>query len=127
MFFDFIQEVKKPIEMLTLTCHKSSFEFQPSCIDFNLSNERRKQLEIEKVKKGLADNYSNQSLLYQNVDYIVVNSTGPQDVIPAGIQKITEVDSYESTTFALEESDKFTERKDVSFVDSRKALGEING
>lgn len=127
VFFDFIQEVTKPIKKLTLNCHKDAFEFQPSCIDFNISNERRKRLEIEKVKKGLADNSSRQSLVHNNVDFIVVNSTDREDVISAGIQKITEVDSYEANTSGLKESDKFTERKEVNFVDSRKALGYING
>ncbi len=126
-FFDFIQEVTKPIEKLTLNCHKDAFEFQPSCIDFNILNQRRKRLEIDKVKKGLADNSSRQSLIHKNVDFIVVNSSGAEDVISAGIQKITEVDSYEQTTSGLKESDKFTERKEVNFVDSRKALGDING
>ncbi|WP_204359711.1 ABC-three component system protein [Marinomonas primoryensis] len=76
VFFDFIQEVTKPIEKLILNCHKDAFEFQPSCIDFNISNERRKRLEIDIVKKGLADNSSRQSLIHKNVDFIVVNSTG---------------------------------------------------
>ncbi|HCH0798167.1 TPA: hypothetical protein NKO75_003580 [Vibrio parahaemolyticus] len=127
VFFDFIQEVTNPIEKLTLNCHKGSFEFQPSCIDFNISNDRRKRIEINKVKKGLADNSNHQSLIHENVDFIVVNSTGAEDVISAGIQKITEVDSYEVTDFGKKESDKFTERKEVNFVDSRKALGDING
>lgn len=127
VFFDFIQEVTNPIEKLTLNCHKNTFEFQPSCIDFNISNERRKRLVIDTVKKGLADNSSHQSLIHENVDFIVVNSTDPEDVISAGIQKITEVDSYEVTASGLKESDKFTERKEVNFVDSRKALGDING
>ena len=127
VFFDFIQEVTKPIDKLTLNCHKNSFEFQPSCIDFNFSKERRQRLEIDMVKKGLADNSGCLSLIHKNVDFIVVNSTGAQDVFSAGIQKITEVDSYESATSGLKESDKFTERKEVNFVDSRKALGDING
>lgn len=82
---------------------------------------------IDTVKKGLADNSNHQSLIHENVDFIVVNATDPEDVISAGIQKITEVDSYEVTASALKESDKFTERKEVNFVDSRKALGDING
>ncbi|MEM6229652.1 ABC-three component system protein [Shewanella scandinavica] len=127
VFFDFIQKVTKPIEKLTLNCHKDVFEFQPSCIDFHISDERRKRLEIDKVKKGLADNSSRQSLVHKNVDFIVVNSTDPEDVISSGIRKITEVDSYELNTSGLKESDKFTERKEVNFVDSRKALGDING
>lgn len=127
VFFDFIQKVTKPIEKLTLNSYKDSFEFQPSCIDFHISDERRKRLEIEKVKKGLADNSNLQSLVHKNVDFIVVNSTDPEDIISAGIKKITEVDSYELSSPGLKESDKFTERKEVNFVDSRKALGDING
>ncbi|MGI9850490.1 ABC-three component system protein [Vibrio vulnificus] len=127
VFFDFIQEVNKPIVKLTLNCHLDSFEFQPSCIDFNISNDRRKRIEIDRVKKGLADNSGHRSLIYENVDFIVVNSTGPEDLFSAGIEKITEVDSYEATTFVKKESNKFTERKEIYFVDSRKALGDING
>lgn len=127
VFFDFIQKVNKPIEKLTLNCHKDAFEFQPSCIDFHISDERRKRLMIETVRKGLADNSSHQSLIHKNVDFIVVNSTDPQEIISAGIQKITEVDSYVSNYSGLKESDKFTERKEINFVDSRKALGDING
>ena len=127
VFFDFIQEVNKPSGKLTLNCQNNTFEFQPSCIDFNFSRERRKNIEIDTARKGLADNHGNQSLIYKNVDYIVVNSTGSQDVIPAGIEKITEVESYEKTKSVITESDKFTHKKAVSFMDSRKALGEING
>ncbi|MUK64859.1 ABC-three component system protein [Aliivibrio fischeri] len=127
VFFDFIQDITKPIEKLTLNCHKYLFEFQPSCIDFNISNERRKNIQINKVKKGLVDNSSHLSLIHENVDFIVVNSTDPEDVISAGIKKITEVDSYEMISVGLKDSDKFTERKEINFVDSRKALGDING
>lgn len=127
VFLDFIQEVNKPIERLTINCHKNIFEFQPSCIDFNISRDRRRMIEIDKVKKGLADNANNQTLVHKNVDYIVVNSTNENDVINAGIKKITEVESYEKTLSPLKESDKFTERKNIKFIDSRKALGEING
>ena len=75
----------------------------------------------------MADNYGNQSFIHSNVDYIVVNSTNDQDVIPAGIEKITEVESYEKSSSAVKNSDKITQKKEVSFMDSRKALGEING
>jgi hypothetical protein len=75
----------------------------------------------------LADNYGNQSFILSNVDYIVVNSTDAEDVIPAGIEKITQVESYEHTNSNLKSSDKITQQKEVSFMDSRKALGEING
>ncbi|MCJ8348645.1 MAG: hypothetical protein MJK17_03830 [Moritella sp.] len=127
IFLDFIQEVSKPSGKLTLSCQNNTFEYQPSCIDFNFSRERRKDREINTVRKGLADNHSNQSLIHANVDYIVVNSTDSQDVISAGIEKITEVESYEQANSAVKESDKITEKKEVSFMDSRKALGEING
>ena len=77
--------------------------------------------------QGLADNYGNQSFIHSNVDYIVVNSTDAQGVIPAGIEKITEVESYEHSNAVVKDSDKITQKKEVSFMDSRKALGEING
>lgn len=126
VYFDFIQEVNRPIEKLTLICNQELFEYQPSCIDFNISSERRRRIEIDRVKKGLADNSGHQSLIHENVDFIVVNSTDPEDVFTASIQKVTEVDSYEVTTLEKKESNKFTERKEISFVDSRKALGDIN-
>lgn len=127
VFLDFIQEVSKPSGKLTLECKNDTLEFQPSCIDFNFSRERRKDREIDIVRKGLADNYGNQSFIHSNVDYIVVNSTDDQDVIPAGIEKITEVESYEHLSAVVKDSDKITQQKEVSFMDSRKALGEING
>jgi hypothetical protein len=126
VFLDFIQEVSKPSGKLTLDCKNNTFEFQPSCIDFNFTNERRKNREIDIVRKGLADNYGNQSFVHSNVDYIVVNSTDAQGVIPAGIEKITEVESYEQN-LPIKTSDNITQQKEVSFMDSRKALGEING
>ena len=127
VFLDFIQEVKKPSGKLTLACKNDIFEFQPSCIDFNFTRARRKDRAIDTVRKGLADNYGNQSFILSNVDYIVVNSTDAEDVIPAGIEKITQVESYEHTNSNLKNSDKITQQKEVSFMDSRKALGEING
>lgn len=127
VFLDFIQEVNKPSGKLTLVCKNDTLEFQPSCIDFNFSRERRKNTVIDIVRKGLADNYGNQSFIHANADYIVVNSTSDQDVIPAGIEKITEVESYEHSNYAVKDSDKITQQKEVSFIDSRKALGEING
>ena len=127
VFLDFIQEVKKPSGKLTLACKNDIFEFQPSCIDFNFTRARRKDRAIDTVRKGLADNYGNQSFILSNVDYIVVNSTDAEDVIPAGIEKITQVESYEHTNSNLKSSDKITQQKEVSFMDSRKALGEING
>lgn len=127
VFFDFIQEVINPSGKLTLNCKNNTFEFQPSCIDFNFTKERRRKIEIEKVKKGLADNQGNKSSIFKNVDYIVVNSTDAEDVVPAGIRKITEVESYDSSTSVAKESDKYTNEKEVSFMDSRRALGEING
>lgn len=126
VFLDFIQEVSKPSGKLTLDCKNNTLEFQPSCIDFNFTNERRKNREIDIVRKGLADNYGNQSFIHSNVDYIVVNSTDAQGVIPAGIEKITEVESYEQN-LPIKASDNITQQKEVSFMDSRKALGEING
>jgi hypothetical protein len=127
VFLDFIQEVMEPSGKLTLNCHNGIFQYQPSCISFNENDPRRKDIEIEKVKKGLADNRSNKSSIFKNVDYIVVTSTEANDVIPAGINKITEVESYDSPPSGVTESDKYTNEKEVSFMDSRKALGEING
>jgi hypothetical protein len=127
VFLDFIQEVSKPSGKLTLSCQNNTFEFQPSCIDFNFARERRRDREINTVRKGLADNHANQLLIHANVDYIVVNSTGSQDVISAGIEKITEVESYDSPTTGITASDKYTNEKEIHFMDSRKALGEING
>jgi len=127
VFLDFIQEVMKPSGKLTLNCQNMLFQYQPSCISFNENNKRRKNIEIEKVKKGLADNQGIKSSIFKNVDYIVVNSTDAQDVIPAGIQKITEVVAYDLPSPEVTESDKYTNEKEVSFMDSRKALGEING
>ena len=127
VFFDFIQDVIKPSGKLTLKCQNNIFEFQPSCIDFNFTKERRKNIEIDIVRKGLADNHEQNSSIYNNVDYIVVNSTSADDKIPAGIQKITEVESYDPPTSVIIESDKYTNEKEVSFMDCRRALGEING
>lgn len=126
VFLDFIQEVSKPSGKLTLECKNNTLEFQPSCIDFNYTKERRKDREVDIVRKGLADNYGSQSFIHSNVDYIVVNSTDAQDVIPAGIEKITEVESYDKN-LPMKKSDNITLQKEVSFMDSRKALGEING
>ncbi|MCF2948487.1 hypothetical protein L0668_10250 [Paraglaciecola aquimarina] len=127
VFLDFIQDVSKSSGKLTLECKNDTFEFQPSCIDFSSINERRKNIQIDIARKGLADNYGNQSFIHPNVDYIVVSSTDAKDVIPAGIEKITEVESYEQPTSAVKKSDKITQKKQVSFMDCRKALGEING
>jgi hypothetical protein len=127
VFLDFIQEVMEPSGKLTLNCHNGIFQYQPSCISFNENNQRRKDIEIEKVKKGLADNQGNTSSIFKNVDYIVVSSNDINDVIPAGIERITEVDAYISTPTGITESDKYTNEKEIHFMDSRKALGEING
>lgn len=127
VFFNFIKKVEKSSGKLTLECKNNIFEYQPSCINFNESELENKFIEIERVKKGLADNQGNQSFILSNVDYIVVNSTDAEDVIPAGIEKITQVESYEHTNSNLKSSDKITQQKEVSFMDSRKALGEING
>jgi len=126
VFLDFIQQVIRPSGELTLNCPNGVFQYQPSCINFNIANERRKKIEIDKVKKGLADNHGNQSSIHENVDYIVVTSTGASDEFSAGIEKITEVDSYNSTLPAVNESDKYTSKKEVKFMDSRRALEEIN-
>ena len=127
VFLNFIQKVIKPSCNLTLSCSNNIYIYQPSCIDFNESDELQKDIAINKARKGLAENIGCKSLIHKNVDFIVVNSTGAEDVFSAGIKKITEVDSYEMTGFGLKDSDKFTERKDINFVDSRKALGDING
>jgi hypothetical protein len=127
VFLDFIQEVIKPSGKLTLNCPNGIFQYQPSCINFNITNERRKKIEIDTVKKGLADNHGNQSSIHENIDYIVVTSTCASDVFSAGINKITEVGSYNSTLSAVNESDKYTSKKEVKFMDSRRALREING
>lgn len=121
VFLDFIQEVIEPSGKLSLNCRNMIFQYQPSCISFNENNQRRKEIEIEKVKKGIADN---QPFILKNIDYIVVNSTDEHELIPVGIEKITEVKSYNNSP--LTESDKYTSEKKVSFMDSRKALGEIN-
>jgi hypothetical protein len=117
----------EPSGKLTLNCHNGIFQYQPSCISFNENNQRRKDIEIEKVKKGLADNQGNTSSIFKNVDYIVVSSNDINDVIPAGIERITEVDAYISPPIGITESDKYTNEKEIHFMDSRKALGEING
>ena len=127
VFLDFIQEVMEPSGKLTLNCNNGVFQYQPSCISFNENNQRRKNIEIEKVKKGLADNQGNTSSIFKNVDYIVVSSNDINDVIPAGIERITEVDAYISPPIGITESDKYTNEKEIHFMDSRKALGEING
>lgn len=127
VFFNFIKKVEKPSGKLTLECKNNIFEYQPSCINFNEVDPEYKFIEVERVKKGLADNQGSQSNIFTNVDYIVVNSTDDQDVIPAGIEKITEVESYEHLSTVVKDSDKITQQKEVSFMDSRKALGEING
>lgn len=127
VFFNFIKKVEKPSGKLTLECKNNIFEYQPSCINFNEADPESKFIEVERVKKGLADNQGNQSNIFTNVDYIVVNSTDKDDEILAGIEKITEVKSYEQQSSDLKESDKITQQKEISFMDSRKALGEING
>lgn len=127
VFLDFIQEVVKRSGKLTLSCKNNTFEFQPTCINLNQSNEKRKEIEINKVRKGLIDNQGTQSNIFNNVDYIVVNATGSEDVIPAGIEKFTEIEGYNQSQSTLKDSDNITNKKEVSFMDSRKALGEING
>lgn len=127
VFFDFIQEVIRPSGKLTLNCLSGVLKYQPSCISFNENNQRRKDIEIEKVKKGLADNQGNRSSVLKNVDYIVVNSNNVDDVIPTGIEKITEVGAYNLPATGVSVSDKYTNEKEINFMDSRKALGEING
>jgi hypothetical protein len=127
IFFDFIQEITAPSGKLTLNCHSGIFQYQPSCINFNKNSQRRKKIEIEKAQKGLADNQGNTSSIFKNVDYIVVSSNDTNDVIPAGIEKITEVDAYISPPIGITESDKYTNEKEIYFMNSRKALGEING
>lgn len=127
VFLNFIQKIMKPsFQKLTLSCSNNIYIYQPSCIDFNESDDLQRNIEIDKARKGLAENIGCQLSIQENVDFIVVNSTGADDVIPAGISKITDVDGYEVTS-VKKESDKFTERKEVNFVDSRKALGDING
>lgn len=106
---------------------KKVFEYQPSCINFNEADSEVKYIEIERAKKGLVDNQGDKSNVFTNVDYIVVNSTGENDEILAGIEKITEVESYDENSLGTKESDKITQQKEISFIDSRKALGEING
>ncbi|QLJ10257.1 ABC-three component system protein [Pseudoalteromonas sp. JSTW] len=127
VFFNFIKKVEKPSGKLTLKCKNKVFEYQPSCISFNEADPESKYIEVERTKKGLADNQGNQSNIFTNVDYIVVNSTDENDEILAGIEKITEVESYEKESLSIKESDKITQQKEISFIDSRKALGEING
>lgn len=128
VFFNFIQKVVTPPTSITLSCSKDTYLYQATCIEFIENDELIRDTEIERARKGLADNKdNNESSIYNNVDYIIVNSIDPQDVISAGIEKITEVKSYESTSLTAEESDNFTEAKEVKFVDSRIALGEING
>jgi hypothetical protein len=117
----------QPSGKLTLNCHNGVFQYQPSCISFNENNQRRKGIEIEKVKKGLADNQSSAATIFKNVDYIVVSSNDINEVIPAGIEKITEVNAYDLPATGITASDKYTNEKEVHFMDSRKALGEING
>ncbi|EGR2724404.1 hypothetical protein DUG83_23575 [Vibrio parahaemolyticus] len=126
VFLNFIQKVMKPSCELTLTCSKNTYLYQPTCIDFNESDELVKEIEINKAKKGLAENAGNQSVINRNVDFIVVNSTGEDDTFSAGIEKITEVISYDSKDFKMKESNKFTESKEIKFIDSRKALRKIN-
>lgn len=127
VFFNFIKKVEKPSGKLTLKCKKKVFEYQPSCINFNEADPEVKYIEIERAKKGLVDNQGDKSNVFTNVDYIVVNSTGENDEILAGIEKITEVESYDENSLGTKESDKITQQKEISFIDSRKALGEING
>jgi len=127
VFFNFIKKVERPSGKLTLECKNNIFEYQPSCINFNEVDPENKFIEVERVKKGLADNQGSQSNIFTNVDYIVVNSTDENDKILAGIEKITEVESYEHSNAVVKDSDKITQKKEVSFMDSRKALGEING
>jgi hypothetical protein len=127
VFFNFIKKVEKPSGKLTLKCRNNIFEYQPSCINFNETDPESKFIEVERVKKGLADNQGSQSNIFTNVDYIVINSTDENDNILAGIEKITEVESYEQQNSDVKKSDKITHQKEVSFMDSRQALGEING
>ena len=127
VFFNFIKRIDKPSGKLTLESKGGKFEYQPTCINFNEADPEGKFIEVARVKKGLADNQGSQSNVFTNVDYIVVNSTGEDDKILAGIEKITEVEDYGQNNENVKMSDKITQKKEVSFVDSRKALGEING
>ena len=129
VFFNFIKKIEKPSGKLTLECKDKFFEYQPSCINFNETDPESEFIEIERVKKGLADNKGSESYIFTNVDYIVVNLTDKKKskIVSAGIEKITEVESYEQINSGIKNSDKITQSKDVSFMDNRRALGEING
>lgn len=127
IFLDFFQKVNKPSYKLTLKCSKNIYVYQPTCIDFNENDDHLKNIAINRVRKGLAENIGSPFLVDINVDYMVVKSSRADDEIPTGIEKITDVEGYVSSIPRLKNSDKFTERKEIYFVDSRKALGEING
>lgn len=127
VFLDFIQQIKKSSGKLTLNCPNNFSIYQPSCININLTDERRRKIEIETIKKGLADNNGNQRFVHKNVDYIVVDSTDTNDVISTGLEKITEVDAYDSLSSTAKKSDKFTEEKEVFLMNRVRALREING
>lgn len=127
VFLDFIQKVAKPVDKLTLECKDNILQYQPSCISFNETDPNRKFIEVHTVKVGLATNHNKKSSIHKNVDFIVVNSTDANEVIPAGIEKITEVESYKASPTVAKETDKYTNEKQVSFIDSRRAIGEING
>lgn len=126
IFLDFIQEVNKPIEKITLSLNKGPIKYQPSCINFNFSKPERMNKAIDKARKGLINNSYSESLINKNVDFIVVNFTKEEDLVSAGLKKITDVKGYDYTSSKIKESDKFTEEKEIMFIDSRKALGDIN-
>ncbi|MEZ9526504.1 ABC-three component system protein, partial [Enterovibrio norvegicus] len=127
IFFNFIQKVTKPSCHLIIGCNNNVYIYQPTCIDFNENDELQRNYLINTVRKGLAENIGNRFSIQNNVDYIIVNSTNPQDIISTNLKKITEVDSYDKASLTPKDSNKYTERKEMHFIDTRKALGDING
>ncbi|EPV1122816.1 ABC-three component system protein [Vibrio harveyi] len=126
IFLNFIQKLIKQPTGLNIKCKNNRYTFQPTCIDLNENDEIQKLIAIDLTRKGLIDNIEAHSIAINNIDYIIVNSNNPDDEIDSGLTKITEVESYDSNS-KVKDSDKFTEKKKVNFIDTRRALEEING
>ncbi|HAS8342200.1 TPA: hypothetical protein I7750_11985 [Vibrio vulnificus] len=124
IFFEFILDITKPITNIPFKCNKMIFDIQPSCIDFVVPRKQRQLAIIDIAKKGLVDNYNENSKLFGSVDYISVNCN-EEIYISTGLEKYTEVESYDGSQ--VDDTNKITGKKEMFFIDVKQALRKING
>tara|TARA_R110001599_G_scaffold311515_2_gene518940 strand:- start:3661 stop:5307 length:1647 start_codon:yes stop_codon:yes gene_type:complete len=125
VFFGFIQELVVVPDKLTIPCKNKTHLYHPSCISFEGITNQSKRVLIDKARKGLASNHEANLITLNDIDYIVVLAAGETGPIPAGLEKITEVESY-CPSPGIRDSDKHTEPKEINFIDCQQALGNIN-